>query len=204
MVFLSSLRRRPEHTPDTAAFPWTLKLVRDLAELEFTAPVTFLVGENGCGKSTLLEGLAAGMDAVAAGRRDIARDPTLAAARAFAQGFFFVRRRHARTRLFLRAEDVFGFTGRVTETMADLQSEAREVEASMPEDTVDGGWRWACCWASAPRLPRRMATTLMAGRMAKLFWRCCAGGWRRKVCISSTNPKRRCRRRAWCARRCWR
>jgi predicted ATPase len=107
--------------------------VRDLEELQFTAPVTFLVGENGCGKSTLLEGLAAGMDAVAAGRRDIARDPTLAAARAFAQGFFFVRRRHARTRLFLRAEDVFGFTGRVTDTMADLQSDAREIEASMPE-----------------------------------------------------------------------
>jgi predicted ATPase len=94
MVFLSSLRRRSEHTPDFSLFPWSLPLVRDLEALEFTAPVTFLVGENGCGKSTLLEGLAAGMDAVAAGRRDIARDPTLAAARAFAQGFLFVRRRH--------------------------------------------------------------------------------------------------------------
>ena len=94
MVFLSSLRRRPEHTPDFSLFPWSLPLVRDLEALEFTAPVTFLVGENGCGKSTLLEGLAAGMDAVAAGRRDLARDSTLAAARAFAQGFLFVRRRH--------------------------------------------------------------------------------------------------------------
>jgi len=133
MIFLSALRRRPEHTPDFSTFPWSLPLVRDLDELEFTAPVTFLVGENGCGKSTLLEGLAAGMDAVAAGRRDIARDPTLAAARAFAQGFVFVRRRHARTRLFLRAEDVFGFTQRVTDAMADLQSDAADIAASMPE-----------------------------------------------------------------------
>src|ERR1700679_4022878 len=126
MVFLSALRRRPEHTPDFSAFPWSLPLVRDLDELEFSAPVTFLVGENGCGKSTLLEGLAAGVDAVAAGRRDLARDPTLAAARAFANGFLFARRRHAHTRLFLRAEDVFGFTQRVTDEMAGLQSDAAD------------------------------------------------------------------------------
>jgi len=62
-MFLSAVRRRPEHTPDSARFPWSLPLVRDLAALEFAAPVTFLVGENGSGKSTLPEGLAAGMDA---------------------------------------------------------------------------------------------------------------------------------------------
>ncbi len=81
--------------------------MRDLEALEFTTPVTFLVGENGSGKSTLLEGIAAGMDAVA-GARDLKRDPTLQVARDLAAGFVFVRRRHARTRLFLRAEDVFG------------------------------------------------------------------------------------------------
>ncbi len=107
--------------------------MRDLDAVEFTAPVTFLVGENGCGKSTLLEGLAAGMDAVAAGGRELARDPTLVAARSFAQGFLFVRRRHARTRLFLRAEDVFGFTQRITGAMAELQADAAEIAATMPE-----------------------------------------------------------------------
>ena len=39
-------------------FPWQLPAVRNLDRIEFTAPVTFLVGENGTGKSTLLEGLA--------------------------------------------------------------------------------------------------------------------------------------------------
>jgi len=109
MVFLASLRRRPDAAIDPAAFPWSLPLVRDLAELAFTTPVTFLVGENGSGKSTLLEGIAAGMDAVAAGSRDLRRDPSLQPARDFAAGFVFARRRHARTRLFLRAEDVFGY-----------------------------------------------------------------------------------------------
>ena len=115
-------------------FPWSLALVRGLDTLEFPSPVTFLVGENGSGKSTLLEGIAAGMNAVAAGRRDLKRDPTLQAARDFAQGFVFVRRRHAKTRLFLRAEDVFGFTQRVTDDMAELQRDAAAFASDMPDN----------------------------------------------------------------------
>src|ERR1700734_63349 len=132
MVFLSALRRRPDAATDPGRFPWNLPLVRDLESLEFTTPVTFLVGENGSGKSTLLEGIAAGMDAVAAGARDLKRDPTLQAARDLAAGFVFVRRRHARTRLFLRAEDVFGYTGRLTADMAEL-SEIEQELAKLPE-----------------------------------------------------------------------
>jgi predicted ATPase len=109
-----------------------LPLVRDLEALEFRAPITFLVGENGCGKSTLLEGIAAGMDAVAAGGHDLRRDPTLQPARDFSAGFVFVRRRHARTRMFLRAEDVFGYTGRLASEMADLAEIERDL-AKLPE-----------------------------------------------------------------------
>jgi predicted ATPase len=132
MVFLSALRRRPDAVLDAGRFPWTLPLVRDLETLEFTAPVTFLAGENGSGKSTLLEGIAAGMDAVAAGARDLRRDPSLQAARDFAAGFVFVRRRHARTRLFLRAEDVFGYTGRLSADIAELDAIERDF-STMPE-----------------------------------------------------------------------
>ena len=108
--------------------------MRDLGTIDFPTPVTFLVGENGSGKSTLLEGLAAGMTAVAAGRRDLARDPSLAPARAFAAGFRFIRRRHARTRMFLRAEDVFGFTQRIGEDMENLASDAAELGTSIRGD----------------------------------------------------------------------
>jgi predicted ATPase len=132
MVFLSALRRRPDAALEPERFPWSLPLVRDLQGLEFNAPVTFLVGENGSGKSTLLEGIAVGMDAVAAGARDLQRDPTLQAARDFAAGFVFVRRRHARVRLFLRAEDVFGYTNRLTADMAELGEIEREL-AKLPE-----------------------------------------------------------------------
>ena len=125
-MFLSAIEAREDR--DETRFPFTLPIIRAVAELEFRAPVTFLVGENGSGKSTLLEGLAAGMDAVAAGGADLKRDETLEAARTFASGFRFIRKRHAKTRLFLRAEDVFGFVQRVNTTMRDLSTIEAEVD----------------------------------------------------------------------------
>lgn len=193
MVFLSALRRRPDAAFDRDCFPWTLPVVRDLETLTFTEPVTFLVGENGSGKSTLLEGIAAGMDAVAAGARDLQRDPTLQAARDFAAGFVFARRRHARTRLFLRAEDVFGYTGRLTGDIAEL-GEIEQDLAKLPEGSGrdrDGAWRacgpdkalWrqsrrALAWRDIPGpaanaagaerslLPRRTGDTIVADACA--------------------------------------
>jgi predicted ATPase len=134
MQFLTGLRRRPrDDSDDDGAFPFSLPLIRDLDAIAFTAPVTFLVGENGSGKSTLLEGIAAGIGAVAVGGHDLARDPSLEAARRLAGAFFFSRKRHAKTRLFLRAEDVFGFTNRVTAEMAGLEQDRAELADSLPE-----------------------------------------------------------------------
>lgn len=134
-IFLTGIRRAAAgREPDR--FPLTLPLFRALDRLDFRARVTFLVGENGCGKSTLLEGLAAGVGAVAAGGRDLERDPTLAAARTFARTFRFQRARHPRTTLFLRAEDVFGFTLRVRRDIEGLS----EVEAELRSTLREGSW----------------------------------------------------------------
>ena len=116
MIFVTGVRRRPiseaDASVDAEEFPLSLPLIRDLHELAFTTQVTFLVGENDSGKSTLLQGLAVGLGAVAVGGHDLQRDPNLEAARRFAGAFVSTRRRHARTRLLLRAEDVFGFVKR--------------------------------------------------------------------------------------------
>lgn len=129
-AFLAAIERA-EKQPE--GFPFSLPLIAGLERLEFRARVTFLVGENGSGKSTLLEGLAMGMRAVAVGSHDLARDPSLAPARAFAAGFRFIRRRHARLRLFLRAEDVFGFTRRVQANMAGLAEDEADYARTLPE-----------------------------------------------------------------------
>ncbi len=150
-MYLSAIRRDHRTAPDEG-FPWTLPLFAALDALEFRAPVTFLVGENGCGKSTLLEGLAAGMDAVAAGSHDLQRDETLKAARSFARGYRFVRRRHARVRLFLRAEDVFGFTKRVAYELGAL----RQLQADLRGEFAEGSWA------------QRLATGAVGGQWAAL------------------------------------
>jgi predicted ATPase len=134
-IFLTGLRRAGAlREPDR--FPFSLPLFRSLERLDFRARVTFLVGENGCGKSTLLEGLAAGAGAIAAGGRDLERDPTLAAARLFARAFRFQRARHPRVSLFLRAEDVFGFTLRVRDEMEGLRGVEDELRSTLRE----GSW----------------------------------------------------------------
>jgi predicted ATPase len=117
-VFLNAIQRKAE--PDPAIFPWSVPVFRWLQRLEFRAPVTFLVGENGSGKSTLLEGLAAGMEAVVAGGADMERDESLAGARRFAAGYRFSRQHRPRAKLFVRAEDLFGFVRRVSRDMSDL------------------------------------------------------------------------------------
>jgi predicted ATPase len=67
------------------------------------------------------------------GSADIRDDETLAAARRFASGFRFERRRHPRTKLFFRAEDVFGFTRRVLRTMRDLSDIEEEFRRELPD-----------------------------------------------------------------------
>lgn len=135
MLYLDGIRRR-ENRPGAEEFPWTVPALADLQELTFRKPVTFLVGENGSGKSTMLEGLAAAMQAVAMGRDEIVRDDTLAAARRFAEGVRVVRRRHARVRTFMRAEDAFGYVLRLGADMAALAAEEAELHDNLP----DGSW----------------------------------------------------------------
>ena len=130
-MYLSSVRRRQRQ--DDSGFPWTVPVVGGLDLLEFTTAVTFFVGENGSGKSTVLEGIAAGVRAIAVGSADLDKDDSLQAARAFASGFRFERRGQPRTKLFFRAEDVFGFTRRMLHTMQDLTAMEDEFRKAFPD-----------------------------------------------------------------------
>jgi predicted ATPase len=108
-MYLEAVERKSLALP-ADKFPWSLPLFARPNKLEIRAPLTFLVGENGSGKSTLLEGLAVRVRAIAAGSEDLARDETLWAAHEFARAFRFIRRRYPQRTMFMRAEDVLGFT----------------------------------------------------------------------------------------------
>jgi len=64
------------------------------------------------------------------GSHSLAADPTLEGASSFAAGFRHARRRHARTRMFLRAEDVFGFVKRIDRESREFEAEGLHSEAA--------------------------------------------------------------------------
>lgn len=95
--------------------------------MAFTSPVTIIVGDNGSGKSTLLEALARALRLPAIGLDDAARDQTLSGLDPLADAMklrFFVRTRRG---FFLRAEDFFGFTRRVSAMQAELRGDLERV-----------------------------------------------------------------------------
>ena len=103
-------------------YPFDVPVIANLDLLSFTAPVTFFAGENGTGKSTLLEAIAAAADAITIGSEDIGRDGSLGPARRLAGCLRLVWNRKSHRGFFLRAEDFFGFGGRIQRTMAELDA----------------------------------------------------------------------------------
>lgn len=69
--YLKRVLLQPAQADEREGYPWDLPMFRDGAfEVEFTTPVTIIVGENGTGKSTLLEaiGALAGYDEAGGGK----------------------------------------------------------------------------------------------------------------------------------------
>ena len=110
--------------------PFRVPAVRATQRLEFTEPVTFVVGENGSGKSTLLEGLAAKCRLPTVGSSSVEHDESLRHARTLAAEMRLVWSRMGRAQrgFFLRAEDFFGFTKSLAIQQAAFEREMREVE----------------------------------------------------------------------------
>lgn len=69
--FLRSLYVNEDALVGKSGYPFNLSWLNANFEMEFSAPVTILVGENGTGKSTLIEAIAAlaGYDEAGGGKR---------------------------------------------------------------------------------------------------------------------------------------
>jgi predicted ATPase len=112
----------PEH------FPYTVPVIQNLEELRFTAPVTFLVGENGSGKSTFLEALACAVGSITVGREGVEHDQSLLQLRQLAKNFKLVWSKRTHKGFFMRSEDFFGYARRMDQTRADMETYLEEVE----------------------------------------------------------------------------
>ena len=126
MLHLRSLALRPFPVPP--AFPFNLPIWRGLEQLDFTSPVTVLVGENGTGKSTLLEGLACAAEMVTVGGESVRTDPSLGHARELAKYVRLAWSKRTHKGFFLRAEDFFGYAKRQNELRAEMEADLREIE----------------------------------------------------------------------------
>ncbi|MEO6525825.1 MAG: AAA family ATPase [Gemmatimonadaceae bacterium] len=124
--FLRSIERRAGG--DEARFPFSVPVIRSLSGLELPGAVTFFVGENGSGKSTLLEGIAAAARLPAVGSADIDADATLGEQRALGDALRLVWARRTSRGFFLRAEDFFGFTKRLSVMRSELLARIAELE----------------------------------------------------------------------------
>lgn len=130
-MFLRSLDiQLPE---DDERFPFSLPVVRSWERLEFSAPVTFLVGENGSGKSTILEALAAAAGMITAGAAPARSDPSLKEVHRLADRMHLTWNRRTRRGFFLRAEDFIGLVRSQQKTRAELQAELDRVDAEYSE-----------------------------------------------------------------------
>lgn len=132
MIHLKSLAVREFNPRDVDIFPFTLKIIRSLREIEFTSPVTFFVGENGSGKSTIMEAIACTIGSVTVGSESVKTDATLAAVRKLSQYFRLAWSKRTHKGFFLRAEDFFGYAKSMRQTQEELQKDL---------DAVDGEYK---------------------------------------------------------------
>ncbi len=109
-------------------FPYTINFIKDLREIKFESPITFLIGENGSGKSTILEGIAAAIELTAIGSSQVSQDETLNYAKEYSENIRPIWNIRTHRGFFLRSEDFFGFTKQMNSLKSELVDQKQESE----------------------------------------------------------------------------
>lgn len=145
MIHLKSLTVREFNAQDFELFPFNLEMVKSLRGFEFTAPVTFFVGENGSGKSTILEALACAIESITVGSESVKTDKSLVAVRKLAQHFRLAWQKRTHKGFFLRAEDFFGYAKQMRQTHDEFQQDLKDVKREYKDRS-----QYAAALASLP------------------------------------------------------
>lgn len=128
MIHLRSIEYKKPLDRLSSTFPFSLPVIKQLEEINFTSPVTFLVGENGSGKSTLLEALACAIGSITVGSQSVSTDETLKAVRELSKHLRLIWNKRTRRGFFLRAEDFFGYARHMSQIQAEMRAEIEAVE----------------------------------------------------------------------------
>lgn len=119
--FLTSLAMREDRIVP-GQHPFNIPILADGLSLQFTSPVTFLVGENGSGKSTLLEALAwsAGFSEEGGNRSNQYADTDDGGL--LGRALMLAWRQKVATGFFLRAETFFNFATHLENVASTFQA----------------------------------------------------------------------------------
>ncbi len=130
MIHLQSVAIQPVPPTQHPKFPFTVPVIQALAgaKVDFTADVTFLVGENGSGKSTFLEALAVAIGSITVGSDEAEQDTSLAPVRPLARKMKLAWTRPTHNGFFMRSEDFFGFTKKLRQMRIEMEQELQEIE----------------------------------------------------------------------------
>lgn len=129
MICLRAVELRPP-AQMPARFPYTVAFARTFERLDFSAPVTLLVGENGSGKSTFLEMLACAVGSITVGSESVRTDKSLAAVRDFANHLKLTWNEKTRRGFFMRAEDFFGYARKLAQMRDDMEQDLADTRAA--------------------------------------------------------------------------
>ncbi len=131
MIFLRTVERLGDVEGDSG-YPFGVPPLRELRKLDFTAPVTFFVGENGSGKSTLLEAIALRARLPAVTHQPLEHEPTLVPIHPLARSLRLTWQPRTHLGLFLRVEDFFNLSREIkrrSEVMATVTAFADDPES---------------------------------------------------------------------------
>lgn len=112
-LFIKKIILERELIPSFDKYPFNIDIIKNLQEINFSKPVTFLIGENGIGKSTLIEAMAICLDLPKEGGTPNFQYNTKDTTSSLHQFLRVYRYNLPKTKFFLRAESFYNFSTEV-------------------------------------------------------------------------------------------
>ncbi len=109
-LFIKKVIFDREKVEDFDKYPFNIDIIKNLDELTFDSPVTFLVGENGVGKSTFIEALAVSVGLNAEGGTQNFDFHTKDTHSILSKYIKVAKYGKPKTKFFLRAESFYNFS----------------------------------------------------------------------------------------------
>ncbi len=112
-LFIKNVILKRDKIDDFNKYPFNIDIIRNFEQLDFTAPVTFFVGENGTGKSTLIEAIAVALGLNAEGGTENFYYSTKHTESNLSDYLQINTFDKPKTKFFLRAESFYNFSTEV-------------------------------------------------------------------------------------------